>query len=145
MLNQADIKKLASLTTLDQLRAQILSLINGPATQLVSIMQESSLLMARVLSAYSQKQYKGIFFIEQKLANLSTQISGLTLLEAAELVKLLEETLGISTAAPMMMAPSGVGGNEAVVEEEKTEFDVILVNGGSNKIKIIKEIRAITG
>jgi len=82
--------------------------------------------------------------MEQKLKDISLEISKLTLLEASELVKLLEETLGVSAAAPMMMAAAAA---PAAVEkeEEKTEFDVVLVSGGPNKINVIKEVRAVTG
>jgi len=72
------------------------------------------------------------------------QLSELTVLEAAELSKLLEEKWGVSAAAPVAAAAAG-GGAAAVVEEEKTEFDVILVEAGANKINVIKEVRAITG
>lgn len=83
--------------------------------------------------------------MEQKLKDIALEISKLTLLEAAELVKKLEETLGVSAVAPMMMAPAAAQSTEAATEEEKTEFDVVLVSGGTNKINVIKEIRAVTG
>ena len=82
---------------------------------------------------------------QQKIKDLSSQIAELSLLEAAELVKVLEDLLGVSAAAPMMMAAAAPGAAAPSAEEEKTEFDVILVSGGSNKINVIKEIRAITG
>ncbi|HNR90578.1 MAG TPA: 50S ribosomal protein L7/L12 [Spirochaetota bacterium] len=72
-------------------------------------------------------------------------ISELTLIEAAELVKAMEDKFGISAAAPVAIAAVGApagGGEEAV---EKTEFDVILAGFGDNKINVIKEVRAITG
>lgn len=81
---------------------------------------------------------------QQKIKDLSTQISELSLLEAAELVKVLEDLLGVSAAAPMMMA-AAPGAPAPSAEEEKTEFDVILVSGGDKKIDVIKEIRALTG
>jgi large subunit ribosomal protein L7/L12 len=81
--------------------------------------------------------------MEQKLKDISLEISKLTLLEASELVKMLEETLGVSAAAPMMMAAAAPAAVEK--EEEKTEFDVVLVSGGPNKINVIKEVRAVTG
>jgi large subunit ribosomal protein L7/L12 len=67
------------------------------------------------------------------LAKLVEELSALTVLEAAELSKLLEEKWGVSAAAP------------AAAEEEKTEFDVILADAGDKKINVIKEVRAITG
>ena len=72
---------------------------------------------------------------------LVTELSGKTVLEIAELVKLLEEKWGVSAAAPVMMAGAGA----AAPVEEKTAFDVILVDAGANKINVIKEVRAITG
>jgi len=78
------------------------------------------------------------------LAKIVEDLSALTVLEAAELSKLLEEKWGVSAAAPVAVAAAG-GAAAAVVEEEKTEFDVILVDAGANKINVIKEVRAITG
>jgi large subunit ribosomal protein L7/L12 len=82
------------------------------------------------------------------MADLSTivdQLSGLTVMEAAELVKKLEEKWGVSAAAaPVMMAAAG-GAAAAPAAEEKTEFTVVLTDAGANKINVIKEVRAITG
>mgnify|MGYP000899699631 CR=1 FL=1 len=77
------------------------------------------------------------------VAELLDAISELTLLEAAELVKAMEEKFGISAAAPVAMA--AVAGPAAEAVEEKTEFDVILKGFGDKKIEVIKEVRAITG
>lgn len=77
------------------------------------------------------------------LAKIVEDLSNLTLLEAAELSKLLEEKWGVSAAAPVAVA--AVAGAAAPVAEEKTEFDVILVEGGAQKINVIKEVRALTG
>src|SRR6478752_6386461 len=79
------------------------------------------------------------------LVKIVDDLSTLTVLEAAELSKLLEEKWGVSAAAPVAVAAAAGGGAAAVVEEEKTEFDVILVDAGANKINVIKEVRAITG
>ncbi|MGR6465889.1 50S ribosomal protein L7/L12 [Rhizobium sp. PAMB 3182] len=79
------------------------------------------------------------------LAKIVEDLSSLTVLEAAELSKMLEEKWGVSAAAPVAVAAAAGGGAAAVVEEEKTEFDVILVDAGANKINVIKEVRAITG
>jgi len=81
------------------------------------------------------------------MAKISTNelleaIGSLTLLEASELVKAMEEKFGISAAAPVMMA--GAAGGVAEAAEEQTEFDVILKESGANKIAVIKEVRAIT-
>jgi len=79
------------------------------------------------------------------LAKLVDELSALTVLEAAELSKLLEEKWGVSAAAPVAVAAVGGAAAPAAVEEEKTEFDVILVDAGDKKINVIKEVRAITG
>jgi large subunit ribosomal protein L7/L12 len=79
------------------------------------------------------------------LSKIVDDLSSLTVLEAAELSKLLEEKWGVSAAAPVAVAAAAGGAGPAVVEEEKTEFDVILVDAGANKINVIKEVRAITG
>jgi large subunit ribosomal protein L7/L12 len=82
------------------------------------------------------------------MADLNTlvdQLSELTVLEAAELSKLLEEKWGVSAAAAVAAAPAGgAGGAAAPAVEEKTEFDVILTGDGGKKINVIKEVRAIT-
>ena len=77
------------------------------------------------------------------LNEIADQLSGLTVMEAAELAKLLEDKWGVSAAAPMAMAMPGAGGEAAAVEEQ-TEFDVILLSSGDKKIQVIKEVRAIT-
>lgn len=75
------------------------------------------------------------------LAKIVDELSALTVLEAAELSKMLEEKWGVSAAAPVAAAAGAV----AAAAEEKTEFDVVLVEAGANKINVIKEVRAITG
>ena len=80
-----------------------------------------------------------------KIEKLVEDLSGLTVLEAADLAKLLEEKWGVSAAAPVAAAAAGGGAAPAAAEEEKTEFDVILTDAGANKINVIKEVRAITG
>ncbi|CAA9541825.1 MAG: LSU ribosomal protein L7p/L12p (P1/P2) [uncultured Sphingosinicella sp.] len=77
------------------------------------------------------------------IQSLVDQLSELTVLEAADLAKALEERWGVSAAAAVA-APAGGGGAAAAPVEEKTEFDVILVNDGGKKINVIKEVRAIT-
>jgi len=82
------------------------------------------------------------------LAKIVDDLSSLTVLEAAELAKLLEEKWGVSAAAPVAVAAAGApagGGAAAAPAEEKTEFDVILSASGDKKINVIKEVRAITG
>ncbi|MBO4519848.1 MAG: 50S ribosomal protein L7/L12 [Alphaproteobacteria bacterium] len=77
------------------------------------------------------------------LAKIVDELSALTVLEAAELSKMLEEKWGVSAAAPVAVAAAGAAG--AAPAEEKTEFDVILAEAGANKINVIKEVRTITG
>ncbi|MEK0086114.1 50S ribosomal protein L7/L12 [Benzoatithermus flavus] len=81
------------------------------------------------------------------LEQLVEDLSALTVLEAAQLSKMLEEKWGVSAAAPVAVAAPAAGGAAAAAEpvEEKTEFDVILANAGAQKINVIKEVRAITG
>jgi len=79
------------------------------------------------------------------LAKLVDELSALTVLEASELSKLLEEKWGVSAAAPVAVAAAGGAAAPAAAAEEKTEFDVILASFGDNKINVIKEVRAITG
>jgi len=79
------------------------------------------------------------------LEKIADDLSGLTVMEAAELSKLLEEKWGVSAAAPVAAAAAapGAGGGEAA--EEKTDFDVVLASFGEKKIEVIKEVRGITG
>ena len=78
------------------------------------------------------------------LSKIVDELSSLTVLEAAELSKLLEEKWGVSAAAPVAVAAAG-GGAAAPAAEEKTEFTVMLTAAGDKKIEVIKEVRAITG
>ncbi|MBL8579651.1 MAG: 50S ribosomal protein L7/L12 [Mesorhizobium sp.] len=79
------------------------------------------------------------------LAKIVDDLSALTVLEAAELSKLLEEKWGVSAAAPVAVAAAGGAAAAAAPAEEKTEFDVVLTDAGAQKINVIKEVRAITG
>jgi large subunit ribosomal protein L7/L12 len=79
------------------------------------------------------------------LSKLVDELSGLTVLEAAELAKLLEEKWGVSSAAAVAVAAPGGGGAAAAPVEEKTEFTVVLAAIGDKKIEVIKEVRALTG
>jgi large subunit ribosomal protein L7/L12 len=79
------------------------------------------------------------------LAKIVDDLSSLTVLEAAELSKMLEEKWGVSAAAPVAVAAAGGGAAPAEAVEEKTEFDVVLTDAGAQKINVIKEVRAITG
>jgi large subunit ribosomal protein L7/L12 len=81
------------------------------------------------------------------LSKIVDQLSSLTVLEAADLAKMLEEKWGVSAAAAVAVAPGpgGGGGAAAAPVEEKTEFTVVLAGAGEKKIEVIKEVRAITG
>jgi len=86
----------------------------------------------------------------EKLNKIAEEIQGLTLIEASELVKLLEEKLGVSAAAPVAVAavagaPAAGGAAPAAAAEEKTEFEIVLKDAGSQKIPVIKVVRELTG
>ena len=80
-----------------------------------------------------------------KIEKLVEDLSSLTVLEAADLAKLLEEKWGVSAAAPVAMAAAPAAGAAAAPAAEKTEFTVVLTEAGDKKIEVIKEVRAITG
>jgi large subunit ribosomal protein L7/L12 len=79
------------------------------------------------------------------LSKIVDDLSSLTVLEASELSKMLEEKWGVSAAAPVAVAAAGAGAAAAAPVEEKTEFTVVLAAFGEKKIEVIKEVRAITG
>jgi large subunit ribosomal protein L7/L12 len=79
------------------------------------------------------------------LQKIADDLSSLTVLEAAELAKLLEEKWGVSAAAAVAVAAGPAAGAGAAPAEEKTEFTVVLASAGDKKIEVIKEVRAITG
>ena len=79
------------------------------------------------------------------IAKLVEELSKLTVLEAAELAKALEEEWGVSAAAAVAVAGPAAGGDAGAAAEEKDEFDVVLTGDGGKKIQVIKEVRAITG
>ena len=78
------------------------------------------------------------------LAKIVDELSGLTVIEAADLSKMLEEKWGVSAAAPAAVVASAVPAGEAAVAEEQTEFTVVLTAFGDKKINVIKEVRAVT-
>jgi|ERR1051325_3144267 large subunit ribosomal protein L7/L12 len=80
-----------------------------------------------------------------KIEKLVEDLSSLTVLEAADLAKLLEDKWGVSAAAPVAMAAAAPAGAAAAPAAEKTEFTVVLTDAGDKKINVIKEVRAITG
>ena len=84
--------------------------------------------------------------LSEKLEGIYSQITELSVLEAAELVKAMEERLGVSAAAPVAVAAvgAGAGGGGEAAEEEKTAFDVVLKSAGAKKIAVIKVVRELT-
>ncbi len=80
----------------------------------------------------------------QKMEEIVSAIEQMTVLDLSKLVKLLEERLGVSAAAPVAVAAAPAGAAAAAPAEEQTEFTVVLANGGANKIQVIKELRALT-
>ncbi|HED65241.1 MAG TPA: 50S ribosomal protein L7/L12 [Planctomycetes bacterium] len=82
--------------------------------------------------------------LDAELEELAGKLDGLTLLQASQLVKHLEDKWGVSAAAPVAVA-AVAGGDGGAAEEEKSSFDVILESAGEKKIQVIKEVRAITG
>jgi large subunit ribosomal protein L7/L12 len=83
--------------------------------------------------------------MSEKISEIVEKIKGLSLLEASELKKALEDEFGVTASAPMMMAAAPAAGAGAPAVEEKTEFDVILTGAGDKKINVIKVVRAHTG
>ncbi len=83
--------------------------------------------------------------LEPELEDLAGKLDGLTLLQASQLVKFLEDKWGVSAAAPVAIAAAGPAGGGEAAEEEKTAFDVILESAGDKRVQVIKEVRAITG
>ena len=79
------------------------------------------------------------------LQKIVDELSSLTVLEAADLAKMLEEKWGVSAAAAVAVAAGPAGGGGAAAAEEKTEFTVVLASAGEKKIEVIKEVRALTG
>ena len=86
--------------------------------------------------------------VSEEMEKFISYIENMTVLELSQLVKALEERLGVSAAAPVAVAAAGAGGAAPAAEseeEEQTEFDVVLMSAGDKKIAVIKEVRAITG
>jgi len=83
--------------------------------------------------------------LEGKTAEFVEWIEGISVLELAELVKILEKKFGVSASAPVAAAAGPAAGGDATAAEEQTEFEVVLASTGDKKIQVIKELRAITG
>lgn len=93
----------------------------------------------------SEEAKKEEVVVEGKMAEFISWIEGITVLELSQLVKALEQRLGVTAAAPVAVAAAPGADAGAKKVEEQTEFTVILANAGANKINVIKEVRAITG
>ncbi len=101
--------------------------------------------MAEETKTEEVKEEKKEVEIPAKFADLVKKIEEMSVLDLAELVKILEEKFGVSAAAPMMMAAAPAGGNGgAAAEEEKSSFDVVLAGHGDKKIEVIKVVKEIT-
>jgi len=83
--------------------------------------------------------------VEGKMAEFIDWIEGISVLELSQLVKALEDRLGVTAAAPVAVAAAGAPAESGAAAEEQTEFDVVLTSAGAKKIAVIKEVRAITG
>ncbi len=94
--------------------------------------------------AEETKEEKKEVQVPEKFADLVKKIEGMSVLDLAELVKILEEKFGVSAAAPMMMAAAPAGGNGGEAAEEKSSFDVVLAGHGEKKIEVIKVVKEIT-
>jgi large subunit ribosomal protein L7/L12 len=141
---------------------RLVGMIQTPATRIAGVTQAPAAQLARVMQAYADKDKEPrlddgphpitelVQLYETKdetmadLAKIVEDLSNLTVLEAAELSKMLEEKWGVSAAAPVAVAAAGAPA-AAEAAEEKTDFDVVLEAAGDKKIEVIKEVRAITG
>ncbi len=92
----------------------------------------------------AQTEEKKEVEVPEKFKSLVSEIEKMSVLDLAELVKVLEEKFGVSAAAPAMMVAGGAAGGEAEAAEEKSSFDVEITEAGGNKIAVIKAVRAIT-
>ena len=139
VLDQAGVQNVASLPTLDEARANIVGILNAPASKLISILLAHSEKMSSLSAENSETQPK-----EQKnmpdLNKIIEDLSSLTVAEAAELSKQLEEKWGVTPMAAA--APVAAGG--AAPAEDKDDFTIMLVSAGDKKINVIKEVRAAT-
>ena len=182
LLKAEEVSAVADLPSLDVLRAQLIGLLQTPATRFAVVLGAPASQIARVLKAHADKQgaagatgrrprrretklvprrargFGGELIrgfgsrryrrkatnMAVDLDNIVEQLSGLTVIEAAQLSKKLEEKWGVSAAAPVAVAAAPAAGAAAPAAEAKTSFDVVLKEAGANKIAVIKEVRAVT-
>jgi large subunit ribosomal protein L7/L12 len=148
-LDHVQVKQLAKMPGRKELLGTLLALLEAPASQLLRLLQEPGAQIVRLLETIRKKKEseKGEpredIMAEVTREQVKGFIKGMTLMEAASLVKELEEELGVSAAAPVAVAAVAAG--QAAAAEEKTEFDVILANAGEKKIQVIKVVRELTG
>ena len=156
VLDAKGVNSLADLPSLDELSGKLIGLLQAPASKIARTLNEPGAQLARVVRRLRQ-QGSGVTamkpntrsqtYEDKSMADLQKivdTLSSLTVLEAAELAKLLEEKWGVSAAAPVAMMAAAAGGAAAAPAEEKTEFTVVLDRAGAQKINVIKEVRAIT-
>ena len=152
VLSIQEIEQLSQLPSKEELISKIMFLVNAPAQRVASAMAGVSRNLAVVRSRKRSKPNKFAQLNEEEketaMANntdaILEQIKGLTLLEAADLVKKMEEAFGVSAAAAAPVAAAGGAAGGAAPAEEKTEFSVVLTEVGANKINVIKAVREVT-
>jgi large subunit ribosomal protein L7/L12 len=151
MLGADGLKALADLPSREALRAQLVAAVEGPLTQLVGLLLAPQRELVYILEQRGERAAEDDTKGEGSMASLeeiAQQLDQLTLLQAAELSKMLQEKWGVSAAAPVAMAAAsgaGAGGGAPAAVEEKTEFDVVLSAAGEKKIQVIKVVRELTG
>ena len=140
-----EFETLAKLPSLEELRAKIVGYITAPHQQLINILNSPANETVGVIENYSKKKVNILERnIMSDLNKIVDELSNLSVMEAAELSKLLQEKWGVSAAAPVAVAVAGEAGT-GEQSAEKDTFDVILTDVGDKKINIIKEVRSATG
>ena len=143
-LSVEDVEKIATLPTLDEARAKIVGILTAPAQKIISILLAPGSKIAILALAKSKKSNKNIKIKEgfpmADLNKIIDELSKLTVVEAADLSKQLEEKWGVTAATAVAAAPAA-----AAPAEEKSDFTIFLTAFGDKKINVIKEVRAITG
>jgi large subunit ribosomal protein L7/L12 len=151
VVSLADLGAVASLPSREALFSKVLYLVNSPAQRLASVLSAVARKLAYVIQQGAKEnkfKEEGDKGMSERVEKLVEEIKVLSILEAADLVKRLEETLGVSAAAaaPVVMqgATSGAAAGAAAPAEEQTEFTVVLTTVGANKINVIKAVREVT-
>ena len=150
VLSIAEIQQLATLPSKEELISKIMFLVKAPAQRMASAMRcGDTNLAVTVQEAVKAEKFSTIArrkdtAMANKVETILEEIKGLTLLEAADLVKKMEETFGVSAAAAAPVVVAGGAAAGAAPAEEKTEFSVVLTDVGANKINVIKAVREVT-